>query len=243
VLERALDALLEKLEKQRFAQTNRPAPARRNRQEPPPRRVESAIGQSLRRESEPNHEPESGRSEDFGPSASNASEAITGAAPATPEGQAIRRAPEAHTTPKARTAPKAQAIRRAPEAQGMRRARREHVPNEIRRAIAMRDEFQCTYVDGEGRRCQCRAFLQLHHEQAHALGGPSTVQNLRLLCGPHNRLLAERDFGRTPSGVPQRLTHQEQCTRRSSSGVPQQAELAEETETVREERAAPEPVR
>jgi hypothetical protein len=69
----------------------------------------------------------------------------------------------------------------------------------------MRDGFQCTFIDGEGRRCPSRAFLQLHHEQAHALGGLPTLENLRLLCGPHNRLLAERDFGRA---------HQERFTGR-----------------------------
>jgi hypothetical protein len=89
--------------------------------------------------------------------------------------------------------------------------RRRYVPNEIRRAVAMRDGDRCTYVDEEGRRCPSRAFLQLHHEQAYALGGASTFENLRLLCGPHNRLLAERDFGRV---------HQARCIASKASGGP-----------------------
>ena len=28
-----------------------------------------------------------------------------------------------------------------------------------------------------------------------ALGGPSTIENLELLCGPHNQRCAEFDFG------------------------------------------------
>lgn len=127
VIERALDSLLEKLEKQRFAQTTRP-------RMPPNPSVEGPSGHR--------HE-------------------ITAA--------------------------------RTPTS---RRATRERIPNQIRREVATRDGNQCTYVDDEGGRCPSRAFLQLHHEQPHALGGPSTAENLRLLCGPHNRLLAERDFGR-----------------------------------------------
>lgn len=36
----------------------------------------------------------------------------------------------------------------------------------------------------------------LHHDLAWARGGDDAADNLRLLCAPHNRLLAERDFGR-----------------------------------------------
>jgi hypothetical protein len=59
--------------------------------------------------------------------------------------------------------------------------------------------------------------LQLHHELAHALGGPSTFENLRLVCAAHNRLFAERDFGRA---------HQERFTRRVPSVVLQPAQGA-----------------
>jgi hypothetical protein len=44
-------------------------------------------------------------------------------------------------------------------------------------------------------RCPSTAALEFHHEQAHALGGPSTRGNLTLRCASHNRLAAERDFG------------------------------------------------
>ena len=74
--------------------------------------------------------------------------------------------------------------------------RREHVPNATQREVAVRDGLQCTYVGIDGGRCSSRAFLQMHHEQPWARGGSSSVENLRLLCAAHNRLLAERDFGR-----------------------------------------------
>jgi hypothetical protein len=76
-----------------------------------------------------------------------------------------------------------------------RTARRTHVSNAVRREVALRDENRCTYLSNHGQRCTARAFLQIHHEHPWALGGGETVSNLRLLCGPHNRLLADRDFG------------------------------------------------
>jgi HNH endonuclease len=77
-----------------------------------------------------------------------------------------------------------------------RRAKgREHIPNAVQRKVATRDELRCTFVSEEGCRCSARAFLQLHHEEPWARGGEPSVENLRLLCASHNRLLAERDFG------------------------------------------------
>ena len=75
------------------------------------------------------------------------------------------------------------------------RAKR-HVPAAIRRAVWERDSGRCTFEDLSGRRCGERAGLEIHHEHAFALGGPTTLDNLRLLCRAHNGLLAERDFGR-----------------------------------------------
>jgi 5-methylcytosine-specific restriction endonuclease McrA len=74
--------------------------------------------------------------------------------------------------------------------------RREHVPNATQREVAARDGLQCTYVGIDSGRCSSRAFLQMHHEQPWARGGSSSAENLRLLCSAHNRLVAERDFGR-----------------------------------------------
>jgi hypothetical protein len=71
-----------------------------------------------------------------------------------------------------------------------------HVPAEIRRAVWQRDAGCCTFEDSSGRRCGERAGLEIHHEHAFALGGPTSLENLRLLCRAHNGLLAERDFGR-----------------------------------------------
>jgi hypothetical protein len=80
-----------------------------------------------------------------------------------------------------------------------------HIPNSTRRQVVERDGLQCTYVAPDGERCTSRRFLQFspfgdraarHHEHAWARGGPSTTDNIRLLCAAHNRMLAEDDFGR-----------------------------------------------
>jgi hypothetical protein len=71
-----------------------------------------------------------------------------------------------------------------------------YVPADVRRTVWQRDEARCTFEDANGRRCSERAGLEIHHDHAFALGGPATVENLRLLCRAHNAFWAERDFGR-----------------------------------------------
>ena len=71
-----------------------------------------------------------------------------------------------------------------------------YIPADVRRTVWQRDEARCTFEEVNGRRCAERAGLEIHHEQAFALGGPPTVENLRLVCRAHNALFAERDFGR-----------------------------------------------
>jgi 5-methylcytosine-specific restriction endonuclease McrA len=71
-----------------------------------------------------------------------------------------------------------------------------HVPQDVRREVFERDGMQCTYVDAHGRRCACRAFLELDHVIPFARGGKPTVDNLRVRCRPHNLWYAEQTFGR-----------------------------------------------
>jgi hypothetical protein len=73
---------------------------------------------------------------------------------------------------------------------------RRHIPNETMRQIVARDGLRCTFVGSDGQRCTARKFIQIHHEDPWARGGDETVDNLHILCASHNRLLAERDFGR-----------------------------------------------
>jgi len=66
----------------------------------------------------------------------------------------------------------------------------------VRRVVFERDGEQCTYVDDRGRRCPSRAFLELDHRTPRAVGGADNTSNLSVKCRAHNRLAAERDFGR-----------------------------------------------
>jgi hypothetical protein len=105
--------------------------------------------------------------------------------------------------------------RRFAQASRPRRTRRavktgsRHIPAEVRRAVSARDEMRCTFVSDDGRRCAETGLLEFHHDHPHALGGPSTVDNIRLLCRAHNALLAERDFGREKIARARRRSHDE----------------------------------
>jgi len=78
-----------------------------------------------------------------------------------------------------------------PDAAGSR-----HIGNAARRVVAARDGIQCSWTDQTGRRCSSRAWLEYDHRQPFGRSGPSTPDNLRLLCRAHNRLAAEQAYGR-----------------------------------------------
>jgi 5-methylcytosine-specific restriction endonuclease McrA len=60
-------------------------------------------------------------------------------------------------------------------------------PAAVARAVFLRDGQQCSYVSPDGRRCSARRWLELDHIDPFALGGESTVENLRLRCRAHNQ--------------------------------------------------------
>ncbi|HYS82618.1 MAG TPA: HNH endonuclease, partial [Anaeromyxobacteraceae bacterium] len=59
-----------------------------------------------------------------------------------------------------------------------------------------RDGGRCTWCGPDGQRCGSTWKVELDHIQPAALGGPSTVGNLRILCrlcrSRHNRHYADR---------------------------------------------------
>jgi 5-methylcytosine-specific restriction endonuclease McrA len=67
---------------------------------------------------------------------------------------------------------------------------------EVRRQVYERDQGRCAYVAPDGRRCGSTWQVEVHHVGAAALGGSATLANLELRCRGHNRLEAERVFGR-----------------------------------------------
>ncbi|WP_242360582.1 HNH endonuclease [Anaeromyxobacter sp. SG17] len=75
-------------------------------------------------------------------------------------------------------------------------AARTTIPAIVRRAVWTRDGGRCAWVGPDGCRCNSRWRLELDHIQPAALGGLSTIDNLRLACRAHNLLHAEKTFGR-----------------------------------------------
>ena len=76
-------------------------------------------------------------------------------------------------------------------------SRSRYIAVDVERDVWQRDGGQCTFVDPlPKRRCMSRYGLQLDHVMPLACGGPSTLENLRLLCASHNRLAAEQVFGK-----------------------------------------------
>jgi hypothetical protein len=70
-----------------------------------------------------------------------------------------------------------------------------YVPAEVRRAVYRRDG-QCCFVDEDTCRCPERHRLEYHHQIWFGVGGRPHPDNICLMCGPHNRYLAEIDYGR-----------------------------------------------
>ena len=85
-----------------------------------------------------------------------------------------------------------------PHAQA-REAATDAIPNRVKREVFERDGGVCCFV-GEShlgsRRCGSTYQLEYDHVVPRALGGASTVDNLRLLCRNHNQRAAERVLGK-----------------------------------------------
>jgi hypothetical protein len=74
--------------------------------------------------------------------------------------------------------------------------RTRYIPDEVRDAVFVRDGGQCTFTAPDGTRCRCRKGVEVDHINPFAKNGGHSLSNLRLLCGGHNRLAAEKSMGR-----------------------------------------------
>ncbi|MFL5300082.1 MAG: HNH endonuclease [Anaeromyxobacteraceae bacterium] len=90
-----------------------------------------------------------------------------------------------------KTAPRAQQGENSPQA----RKAREPISAAVRREVWKRDGGRCAWCAADGRRCRSTWMLELDHIVPAALGGRSTVENLRLCCKSHNQLSAAQIFG------------------------------------------------
>ncbi len=109
--------------------------------------------------------------------------------------EAIRCAIDKHGKRKGAVAPERKTKRPEPTAARSPEAT-STIPAIVRRAVWKRDGGRCAWVGPDGCLCSSRWKLELDHIRPVALGGPSTIDNLRLVCRAHNLLHAERTFGR-----------------------------------------------
>jgi hypothetical protein len=70
-----------------------------------------------------------------------------------------------------------------------------YIPAGIRDRVLQRDNYQCSFVSPGGIKCGCRKNLEIDHIYPFALGGKTEVENLRVLCAPHNLHAARIVFG------------------------------------------------
>ena len=70
-----------------------------------------------------------------------------------------------------------------------------HVTAAVKRAVWSRDEGKCTWPLDSGGICGSTTRLEIDHVVPRARGGPSTVDNCRLICAVHNQLAARQVYG------------------------------------------------
>ena len=109
--------------------------------------------------------------------------------------EAIRCGIEKHGRRKGAMKPARERLPR-PRGDGERAPTARAVPAKVRRQVWERDGGCCAWTSKDGRRCGSRWKLELDHIVPVALGGSSTLENLRLACRQHNVLHAEHVFGR-----------------------------------------------
>ena len=69
--------------------------------------------------------------------------------------------------------------------------RRMPVPQRIKLQKLNEAQNQCTYTSSDGRRCEQRLWLELHHKRPVSQGGGNEKENLQFLCSSHHRTLHE----------------------------------------------------
>ncbi|MGH9461552.1 MAG: hypothetical protein ACRD1X_10075 [Vicinamibacteria bacterium] len=70
-----------------------------------------------------------------------------------------------------------------------------YISSHKRERVHQRAGYQCQYRGPDGTRCRARTGLEIEHLLPFALYRTHDEKHLRLYCGPHNRLAAEKVFG------------------------------------------------
>lgn len=62
------------------------------------------------------------------------------------------------------------------------------IPAKVRHEVIKRDDGQCTYSDSEGKRCEQKRWIDLHHQHPVSQGGKNSVNNIAVLCRLHHKM-------------------------------------------------------
>jgi len=73
------------------------------------------------------------------------------------------------------------------------RTRGRHISSAVKRAVWARDQGRCAFIGSDGR-CSETGFLEFHHVEPFAAGGPADIDNLQLRCRAHNQHEADQFF-------------------------------------------------
>lgn len=61
----------------------------------------------------------------------------------------------------------------------------------VKKYVLARDQHRCTFTGPDGRRCESRRWLDVHHRIPRSDGGSNDPDNLVTLCSAHHRLMHE----------------------------------------------------
>jgi hypothetical protein len=92
---------------------------------------------------------------------------------------------------------------------------RPHVPAAVEREVRRRDDDRCQFPLDQGEVCGSTFQVQLDHVVPLALGGETSVGNLRCACAFHNRLAARRSLGEAVMAATRRRGARAPSARRS----------------------------
>ena len=63
------------------------------------------------------------------------------------------------------------------------------IPAQVKHDIVLRDEARCAFIRPDGRRCENRRYVQLHHLIQVSHGGENSATNIVTLCSSHHAAL------------------------------------------------------
>jgi 5-methylcytosine-specific restriction endonuclease McrA len=71
-----------------------------------------------------------------------------------------------------------------------------YIPSTVKQEVYFRDKGCCTFTDHKTKqKCLSTHLLQYDHIKPIAFNGETSVQNLRLLCFQHHKLVTDQIFG------------------------------------------------